>query len=102
MDNPRFSAPVAERVTTKAGIQIGSAYTRPPPPPGEHAELIQSLLLRRPRRSWHILQLANHQGDATMRNEENGPVNVLVVHCVFIAAAAVCLGAAYAAYRWLT
>jgi len=65
MDNPRFSAPVAERVTTRAGIQIGSAYTRPPPPPGEHAELIQSLLLRRPARNgWGGRALAVGMGVA--------------------------------------
>lgn len=43
------------RVRLSSGIEIGSAYTRPPAPLGTHAEILQGALLRNPRKKHHIL-----------------------------------------------
>lgn len=44
----------ARMTTTSAGITIGCAYVQPPPREiGQHAEVIQTLMLAKPRRKGH-------------------------------------------------
>jgi hypothetical protein len=50
LDPARRVVPINPRVRTRTGIEIGSAYTAPPPQPGQCAAEIQQALLRKPRR----------------------------------------------------
>lgn len=45
----------ANIVVTSKGLQIGSAYTSPPPQPSADEEAIQSALLRLRRRDNHVI-----------------------------------------------